>query len=60
MTIPQNPIQHQTQSLRERIFLLWNRITAPHPSIQDVGEKQRAQLLAILSLILTGSLSGTF
>jgi GAF domain-containing protein len=53
MTIPQNPVERQTQSLRERIFLLWNRLTAPHPSIQDVGEKRRAQLLAILSLILT-------
>ncbi len=55
MTIPQNPIQHQTQSLRERIFLLWNRLTAPHPSVQDVGEKRRAQLLAILSLVLASS-----
>jgi GAF domain-containing protein len=55
MTIPQNPVERQTQSLRERISLVFNRLTAPHPSIQDVGEKRRAQLLAILSLVLTGS-----
>jgi GAF domain-containing protein len=55
MTISQSPAEHQTQSLRERIFLLWNRLTAPHPSVQDVGEKRRAQLLAILSLVLAGA-----
>jgi GAF domain-containing protein/membrane protein implicated in regulation of membrane protease activity len=31
---------------------LWQRLTAPHPSIQDVGEKRRASLLASISLVL--------
>jgi GAF domain-containing protein len=32
---------------------LWGFLVNPHPSIQDIGEKRRAQLLAIITLILT-------
>jgi GAF domain-containing protein len=32
---------------------LWGSLVNPHPSIQDIGEKRRAQLLAIITLILT-------
>jgi len=31
----------------------WMFLTGPHPSIQDIGERSRAQLLAIVTLILT-------
>src|SRR5919197_2612282 len=32
---------------------LWGFLVNPHPSIQDIGEKQRAQLLAVITLILS-------
>ena len=32
---------------------LWAFLVNPHPSIQEIGEKRRAQLLAIITLILT-------
>src|SRR5262245_21956217 len=32
---------------------LWAFLINPHPSIQDIGEKRRAQLLSIITLILT-------
>ncbi|MBV6452309.1 MAG: hypothetical protein MHPDNHAH_03066 [Anaerolineales bacterium] len=35
---------------------LWAYLTAPHPSVRDVGERRRAQLLASLTLILTFTL----
>ena len=31
----------------------WMFLTSPHPSLQDIGERARAQLLSILTLILT-------
>ena len=31
----------------------WMSLINPHPSVQEVGEKARAQLLAVLTLILT-------
>ncbi len=31
---------------------LWDFFTEPHPSVQEVGERRRAQLLASISLIL--------
>ena len=34
---------------------LWNFLTQPHPSVKDVGEIRRAQLLASITLILIGS-----
>src|SRR5215216_6623354 len=32
---------------------LWGFLIDPHPSVQEVGEKRRAQLLAIITLILS-------
>src|SRR6266508_5505223 len=32
---------------------LWGFLVNPHPSVQEIGEKRRAQLLAIITLILT-------
>ena len=32
---------------------LWGFLVNPHPSVQEFGEKRRAQLLAIITLILT-------
>ena len=34
---------------------IWNFLTEPHPSVRDVGELRRAQLLASITLILVGS-----
>lgn len=34
---------------------IWNFLTEPHPSIREVGEQRRAQLLAAITLILVGS-----
>jgi GAF domain-containing protein len=31
---------------------LWGFLVNPHPSVQEIGEKRRAQLLAIITLIL--------
>lgn len=36
-----------------RLFRAWQFLTEPHPSIQRVGQRRRAQQLAIISLILT-------
>ncbi|HZM25215.1 MAG TPA: GAF domain-containing protein [Anaerolineales bacterium] len=36
---------------------IWNFLTEPHPSIKEVGEQRRAQLLASITLILVGSLT---
>lgn len=34
---------------------VWNFLTEPHSSVQDIGELRRAQLLASITLILLGS-----
>ena len=34
---------------------LWDFFTEPHPSVQEVGERRRAQLLASLTLILVAA-----
>jgi putative methionine-R-sulfoxide reductase with GAF domain len=51
MTLNQNPkaIQNPANSLAR----LWGFLIDPHPSVQEIGEKRRAQLLAIITLILT-------
>ncbi|MCI0549602.1 MAG: GAF domain-containing protein [Anaerolineae bacterium] len=36
---------------------VWNFLTEPHPSVQEIGELRRAQLLASITLILVGSLT---
>lgn len=33
----------------------WGFISAPHPSVGEIGERRRAQLLSTLTLILTGA-----
>jgi GAF domain-containing protein len=33
----------------------WGYLTNPHPSVKEIGEKRRAQLLATISLLLTGT-----
>jgi len=45
MINPMNQTNHPTPSL-------WQRLTAPHSSIQDIGEKRRASLIASISLVL--------
>jgi GAF domain-containing protein len=42
-----------TQESRSWLIRFWMFLTAPHPSVQDVAERARAQLLGILTLILT-------
>lgn len=34
---------------------MWRFLTNPHSSVQEIGERRRAQLLATISLILTGT-----
>ncbi|NJN79872.1 MAG: GAF domain-containing protein [Anaerolineales bacterium] len=36
-----------------RIREIWQKLTTPHPSIKDIKEIRKAQLLSILTLILT-------
>ncbi len=49
----QLPPTNQKPSLISRIREIWNKLTTPHPSITDVREFRKAQLLSILTLILT-------
>jgi GAF domain-containing protein len=42
-----------TRRARNWFVRLWGVLIGPHPSVQEVGEKRRAQLLAIVTLILT-------
>ncbi|HSL42768.1 MAG TPA: GAF domain-containing protein [Anaerolineales bacterium] len=50
MTLNEIP---KTTKDSENIFArLWGWLTNPHPSLHDLGERRRAQLLAILTLIL--------
>lgn len=53
MSLPQTPANNQGQSLTQRASQIWLRLIKPHPSVKDIGEFRRAQLLAILTLILT-------
>jgi putative methionine-R-sulfoxide reductase with GAF domain len=39
-------------SMQARIVKLWNRLTAPIPTLATIAEQRRAQLLSILTLIL--------
>jgi GAF domain-containing protein len=34
---------------------IWGFLTNPHPSVKEIGEKRRAQLLATISLLLSGT-----
>lgn len=42
-----------TEKPRSGIARFWMSLINPHPSVEEVGERARAQLLAILTLILT-------
>jgi GAF domain-containing protein len=53
MSVPQNPSQGNPPTLAQRIVSLWQRLTAPHPSLTTIVEKRRAQLLSIMTLILS-------
>ena len=52
MAVNKSPTQHE-ESMSARFTRFWMSLINPHPSVQEVGEKARAQLLAILTLILT-------
>jgi GAF domain-containing protein len=47
------PVNNQEQSLAQRARQIWLRMIEPHPSIKAVAEFRRAQLLSILTLILS-------
>ncbi len=42
-----------TQRPRNWFARLWGFLIIPHPAVQEVGERRRSQLLAIITLILT-------
>jgi GAF domain-containing protein len=52
------PDNHQGQSFAQRARRIWMRLITPHPSIKITGEFRRAQLLSIVTLILTVFLIG--
>jgi GAF domain-containing protein len=45
------PATNQVQSFVKRAGQTWQRLIKPHPSIKEIGEIHRAQLLSILTLI---------
>ena len=47
------PVNNQGQSFSQRARQIWSRMIEPHPSIKAIGEYRRAQLLSILTLILS-------
>src|SRR5688572_11325172 len=52
MTTNEGP--NTTRNFVNWLSRAWKSISQPHPSIKKVGQKRRAQLSAIVSLILTG------
>jgi GAF domain-containing protein len=44
--------QKMQQPQKNTISRVWDSLTSPHPSVTEVGERRRAQLLSALSLIL--------
>ena len=50
--------QSATWSLTARSLRLWSILIRPHPAVEDPVERRRAQLLAIVSLVLTVLLVG--
>jgi len=50
-----NETPKTTRNFASSLARLWGFLTGPHPSITEVGEKRRAQLLATISLILTAA-----
>jgi GAF domain-containing protein len=47
------PVNNQGQSFFQHARQIWQRLIKPHPSIKEIGEIRRAQLLSILTLILS-------
>ncbi len=47
------PVNNQRQTFSERARQFWLRMIEPHPSVKEIGEFHRAQLLSILTLILS-------
>ena len=48
-----NETSRPTERSMSRFTRFWMVLIDPHPSVQEIGERARAQLLAILTLILT-------
>lgn len=53
MSMTQMPSDDQNQPTTQRIGRAWQRLTAPIPSLKTISEQRRAQLLSILTLILS-------
>lgn len=53
MSQSENSVSKQGQSLAQRARQFWSRLISPHPSVKIIGEFRRAQLLAILTIVLT-------
>jgi GAF domain-containing protein len=47
------PVNNQGQTFSERARQFWLRIIKPHPSVTEIGEFHRAQLLSLTTLILS-------
>ena len=47
------PEKNQRQTFSQRARQFWLRMTEPHPSVTEIGEVHRAQLLSTLTLILS-------
>lgn len=53
MTLNETP--NTTENRVNWLGRIWGVLTNPHPSVTEIGEKRRAQLLAAISLLLTGT-----
>ena len=47
------PVKNQEQTFSQRARQFWLRMIEPHPSVTEIGEFHRAQLLSTLTLILS-------
>ena len=52
MSNPQ-PVNNQRRSFVKLVSTIWRALITPHSSIRTVGEFRRAQLLSILTLVLS-------
>jgi len=50
-------VEQKTNAQNSWLARIGRFLTAPHPSVEDVGEKRRAQLLSVLTLALIGPLT---
>lgn len=60
MSISQMPSHDKKQSILQSASQIWQRLTAPIPSITLISERRRAQLLSILTLILSALFASAF